>query len=86
MLAMRHRVTPRYIHKLFEAEGVTLSRFVLHQRLAHVHRLLADPRHGHRTIGELAFEVGFGDLSTFNREFCRYYGATPSDVRGSAPK
>jgi AraC-like DNA-binding protein len=85
-LAMRHRLTPRYIRKLFEGEGTTLSRFVLNQRLLLIHRLLTDPRYGHRTIGALAFEAGFGDLSTFNREFRRYYGATPSDVRAAAVK
>jgi AraC-like DNA-binding protein len=83
-LAMRHRVTPRYIHKLFESEGATLSRFVLGQRLARAHRLLTDPRYSHRTISALAFDVGFGDLSTFNRQFRRHYGATPSDVRAAA--
>jgi len=83
-LAMRHRVTPRYIRKLFEGEGTSLSRFVLNQRLVLVHRLLTDARYGHRTIGSLAFEAGFGDLSTFNREFRRCYGATPSDVRAAA--
>jgi AraC-like DNA-binding protein len=85
-LAMRHRVTPRYIRKLFEGERTSLSRFVLNQRLALVHRLLSDTRYGHRTIGSLAFEAGFGDLSTFNREFRRYYGATPSDVRAASAK
>jgi AraC-like DNA-binding protein len=85
-LAMRHRVTPRYIRKLFEGEGTSLSRFVLNQRLALVHRLLSDRRYDHRTIGSLAFEAGFGDLSTFNREFRRYYSATPSDVRAAAEK
>jgi AraC-like DNA-binding protein len=29
-------------------------------------------------------DAGFGDLSTFNREFRRRYGATPSDVRAAA--
>ena len=86
MLARRQRVTPRYIRKLFEDQGTTLSRFVLNQRLALIHRLLTDPRHGHRTIGALALEAGFGDLSTFNREFRRHYGATPSDVRAAAAK
>jgi AraC-like DNA-binding protein len=85
-LAMRHRVTPRYIRKLFEGQGTSLSRFVLNQRLALVHRLLTDPHYRHRTIGSLAFEAGFGDLSTFNRKFRRYYGATPSDVRAAATK
>jgi AraC-like DNA-binding protein len=83
-LAMRHRVTPRYIRKLFEGEGTSLSRFVLNQRLALVHRLLNDARYDHRTIGSLAFDAGFEDLSTFNREFRRYYSATPSDVRAAA--
>jgi AraC-like DNA-binding protein len=84
MLATRHGVSPRYIRKLFEGEGTTLSRFVLNRRLALVHRLLTDPRQRHRPIGVLAFEAGFGDLSTFNREFRRHYGATPSDVRAAA--
>jgi AraC-like DNA-binding protein len=82
-LAARHGVTPRYIQKLFESEGTTLSRFVLRQRLASVHRMLTDPRHAGSSIGTLAYSAGFGDLSTFNREFRRCYGATPSDVRSA---
>ncbi len=36
-IARRHRVTSRYIHKLFESEGLTFSAFVLGQRLrAHI--------------------------------------------------
>jgi AraC-like DNA-binding protein len=73
-LALRQRVTPRYIHKLFESEGMTLSRFVLYQPLARVHRMLTDPRHTGLTIGAIAYRVGFGDLSTFNREFRRHFG------------
>jgi AraC-like DNA-binding protein len=83
-LATRHRVTARYIHKLFEGEGTTLSRFVLGQRLSRVHRLLTDPRSAGQTIGALSFAAGFGDLSTFNHAFRRFYGATPSDVRAAA--
>jgi AraC-like DNA-binding protein len=83
-LAARHHVTPRYIQRLFEGDDTTLSKFVLGQRLAQAHRMLADPGQGHRMIATLAFEVGFGDLSTFNREFRRHYGATPSDVRDAA--
>jgi AraC-like DNA-binding protein len=85
-LAGRHGLTTRYIQRLFEGDGTTLSKFVLGQRLAQAYRMLADPGQGDRTIGALAFEVGFGDLSTFNREFRRHYGATPSDVRGAAAK
>jgi AraC-like DNA-binding protein len=82
-LARSQRVTPRYIQKLFESEGTTLSKFVLGQRLARVHRLLSDPRCADLTIGTIAYKVGFGDLSTFNREFRRHFGETPSDVRAA---
>jgi len=83
-LAARHGVSPRYVHKLFEGEGTTLSRYVLGKRLACVHRALSDPRLAACSIAGLAYDTGFGDLSTFNREFRRRYGATPSDVRASA--
>jgi AraC-like DNA-binding protein len=82
-LAARHSVSPRYIRKLFEAENTSLSRFVRDQRLTRVHRLLTDSRHAHRTISELAFAVGCGDLATFNRDFRRRFGMTPSEVRRS---
>jgi AraC-like DNA-binding protein len=85
-VAKRHRVTPRYVHMLFENEGLTFSTFVLGQRLARAHRMLCDPRFADRNISWVAFDVGFGDLSYFNREFRRRYASTPTDVRHSAIK
>jgi AraC-like DNA-binding protein len=82
-VAQRQRVTPRYLHKLFEGEELTFSNFVLGQRLSRAHRMLRDPRFGDRSISSVAFEVGFGDLSYFNRTFRRRYDVTPSDIRHS---
>jgi AraC-like DNA-binding protein len=82
-IAMRQGVTTRYIHRLFENEGATLSQFIRRQRLMRVHRALTDPRHDDRTIASIAYDAGFGDLSTFNREFRRHFAATPSDVRAA---
>jgi AraC-like DNA-binding protein len=83
-VAQRQRVTPRYLHKLFEGEELTFSTFVLSQRLSRAHRMLCDPRFGDRSISSVAFDVGFSDLSYFNRTFRRRYDATPSDIRHSA--
>jgi AraC-like DNA-binding protein len=83
-IARRHRVTPRYIYKLFENEDLTFSSFVLGQRLSRAHRLLTDPHLADRTISSLAFGVGFNDLSYFNRAFRRRYAATPTEIRQSA--
>jgi AraC-like DNA-binding protein len=80
-VAARLKLTPRYIQRLFESVGTTFSEFVLGQRLARAHRLLTDPSRSDTTIGTIAFESGFGDLSYFNRTFRRHYGATPSEIR-----
>jgi AraC-like DNA-binding protein len=83
-VATRHHVTPRYVHKLFENEGLTFSSFVLGQRLARAHRMLSDLRLAGRNISSVAFDVGFGDLSYFNRTFRQRYAATPTEIRQSA--
>jgi AraC-like DNA-binding protein len=82
-VAGRQGVTPRYVHRLFETEGVTYGRFVLHRRLDRVQRLLGDPSHAGRTVASLAYDSGFADLSSFNRAFRRRFGATPSEVRAT---
>jgi len=84
VIAARQRLTPRHAQRLLEAEGITFSEFVLRQRLIRAHRLLADPRLLDRSISTVAYDVGFGDLSYFNRTFRKLYGATPSDVRAAA--
>ncbi|WP_130222950.1 AraC family transcriptional regulator [Bradyrhizobium sp. Leo121] len=83
-IAQRQGISPSYIRKLFEAEGTSFSAFVLEQRLARAYRMLKDLRFADRAIGAIAFQVGFGDLSYFNRTFRRAYGLTPSDVRAMA--
>ena len=83
-LARRHGVSSRYIRKLFEREGTSLSQFVLARRLAAVHRMLSSRQHAHLPISSLAYDAGFSDLSTFNRAFRARFGATPSDIRNLA--
>ncbi|WP_246668238.1 helix-turn-helix domain-containing protein [Bradyrhizobium elkanii] len=66
---------------MIESVGSSFLEFVLGQRLARAHHLLTDPRNSGSTIGTIAFEVGFGHLSYFNRTFRRQYRVTPSDIR-----
>jgi AraC-like DNA-binding protein len=83
-VAGRLGVTPRYVQRLFESEGTTFSEYVTRQRLARAHRMLSDPRLLDLTVTAIAFDVGFGNLSYFNRVFRRTYGMTPLDVRANA--
>ena len=83
-IAARHRIQPRWVQRLFETEGTTFTDYVLAQRLARAHRLLSDPRHADEKISVIAFNVGFGDLSYFNRAFRRRFGLAPSELRAAA--
>ena len=80
-IAARHRIKPRWLQRLFEAEDTTFTDYVLAQRLVLAHRMLTDPRRTMRKISTIALEAGFGDLSYFNRAFRRRYGLRPSELR-----
>jgi AraC-like DNA-binding protein len=83
-IAARFGVTTRYVHMLFEPEGVTFSEYLTEQRLIRAYRILTDARFAARTISTVAYDVGFSNLSHFNRVFRRRYNATPSEVREAA--
>jgi len=80
-VAQEFGVTTRYLQRLFEADGKTFSSFLTEQRLKRAHRMLREPDFAGRPVSSIAYDVGFGDLSYFNRCFRRAYGATPSGVR-----
>jgi AraC-like DNA-binding protein len=80
-VAARQGISSAYVHKLLAASGTSFSDFVLAERLSRAHRLLRDPLLAYRQISTIAFEVGFHDLSYFNRTFWRCFGVTPSDLR-----
>jgi AraC-like DNA-binding protein len=83
VVAAQLGLTPRNLQRLFESEGTTFSEFLLSQRLNRAHRMLTEPRLAQNSVGSVAYDAGFGDLSYFNRSFKRRYGMTPRDVRHS---
>jgi AraC-like DNA-binding protein len=83
-IAARHRIKPRLVQRLFESEGTTFTEYLLAQRLVHVYRLLTNPLHANQKVSTIAIDIGFGDLSYFNRAFRRCYGMTPSELRAEA--
>ena len=80
-VAARLGITVRYVHHLLEPTGQCFSEHLLDRRLARAVELLRDPAHALRRIADIAFAVGFRDLSYFNRMFRRKYGGTPTDIR-----
>ena len=85
-VAVHLGVSPRYLQMVFELDGGTFSAFLLNQRLTNAHRMLCAPRSSRRAVSTIAYDVGFGDLSYFNRCFRKFYGLTPRDIREAAAR
>jgi AraC family transcriptional regulator len=60
---------------------VTPHQYLIRSRLRRAARLLADEA---RSISDIAFDVGFGDLSNFVRTFRRAAGVSPRRFRQAA--
>ena len=75
-------LSPFHFLRLFaRVLGVTPHQYLVRCRLRHAARLLADPA---RSVTEVAFDVGFADLSNFVRTFRRAAGVSPRAFRKAA--
>lgn len=83
-LAGRHNMSLRSLQRVFERQGTTFTSYLLELRLNAMHKRLCDPRNAGRAISDLALDSGFGDMSHFNHNFRKRFGASPSEVRAKA--
>jgi AraC-like DNA-binding protein len=84
LVARRLGISCSYLRKLFADQGGFAS-YVRQQRLQRAHAMLRDPLQGETRVIEVAHDCGFTDTSTFNRQFRRRFGVTPSQVRAAVP-
>ena len=80
-IADAHGLSERTLHAWFQAEGLSVSRWVLLQRLERCKRDLA--RGDGASITEIALRWGFEDVSYFSRAFKRAFGCSPRAARTS---
>jgi AraC-like DNA-binding protein len=77
--AAQAEISPFHFLRLFASVlGVTPHQYLVRSRLRHAARLLADDG---RSITDVAYDVGFGDLSNFVRTFHRAAGVSPRKFR-----
>lgn len=68
------------LYRLFESMG-GVANHIRNQRLKAVYHALTRPDQTSQTIGQIAFEAGFANLSGFTRAFQRRFGLNPGDLR-----
>lgn len=84
-IAHSHGISPRYLSKIFEREGLTVARWIRLRRLE-LSRQRIEADHGNTApISDIAYSCGFTDVSSFNRAFKKQFGATPSSLRRDRP-
>lgn len=77
-VAARLHMSPRTLQRRLRDEGTSLTDRLDRTREALAARLLREPS---RAIGEVAFLLGFSEVSTFHRAFKRWTGMTPVAYR-----
>ena len=77
--AAQAAISPFHFLRLFSGTlGVTPHQYLVRSRLRHAARLLAD---ADIAVTDVAYDVGFGDLSNFVRTFHRAAGVSPMRFR-----
>lgn len=77
-LAERTALSRSHLHrKLKNATGQSVSQFIREYRLKKAHELLLK---GEITSSEVAYKVGFGSATYFNKAFHDFYGYTPGET------
>ncbi|MBR0933026.1 AraC family transcriptional regulator [Bradyrhizobium jicamae] len=79
-------ISPRYLQRLMTSSGVSFTERVNELRLQKAFTLLISPRDGARRISDIALDVGFSDISHFNRLFRARFGDSPRGVRSTGSR
>ncbi len=75
-IAAAMRLSTRYVHALFESEGLTVGEYIRRRRVAACRESL-ESAVASGSLTDLALRWGFYDLSHMTRCFNREFGAPP---------
>ena len=85
-IARSQFISTRYLHALFEPEGLTVSRWVRTRRLERARRDLQDPALAAVPIGVIAARWGFSSPSPLSHAVRADLGCSPSELRAAAAR
>ncbi|NUS42312.1 MAG: helix-turn-helix domain-containing protein [Mycobacteriaceae bacterium] len=80
-IAAAHRISVRYLHRIFQDEDMTVASYIRAQRLEQCRRELADPRYDTRPAHAIGARWGLTDAPHFTRAFRAAYHLTPAQYR-----
>jgi AraC-like DNA-binding protein len=84
LIAAAHHISTRLLHKLFHAQGTTVSAWIRQRRLEHCRHDLRDPLQQSRLVSAIGARWGYPDAAHFSRLFKATFGMSPRDYRMAA--
>jgi len=76
-------ISTRYLHRVFEAEGLSVCNYIRSARLTRCRRDLLDPALAEQSIHEISSRWGLTNPAHFSRLFKEAYGCSPREFRRS---
>ncbi|WP_327320446.1 helix-turn-helix domain-containing protein [Streptomyces sp. NBC_01235] len=83
-IAVAHHISVRYLHKLFQNDGTTVSQWVRQRRLDFCRKDLGRTSYRRLTVAAVAQRWGFRSASHFSRVFRDAYGMSPREWQSCA--
>ncbi|GGO23763.1 AraC-like ligand-binding domain-containing protein [Micromonospora parathelypteridis] len=81
VVADAHHISVRSLHRLFEAEDITVASYIRDLRLTRCRRDLSDHALRNQPVQTIAARWGFSDKAHFSRVFRAAYGMSPQEHR-----
>lgn len=81
IVARRQGISPRYLQRLMASSGTSFTERVNELRLQRAFELVTGRHTSAQRISDIALEVGFSDVSHFNRLFRARFGVSPRGIR-----
>jgi AraC-like DNA-binding protein len=80
-IARANHISTRYLHRLFEGEGLSVSEWIRDERVERCRRDLRDPLLRHESILSIATRWGLPSSAHFSRVYRATYGRSPREER-----
>lgn len=74
-------ISSRHLGRLFQEEDTSAGRWLKGIRLERSASMLTHPEHFKKTISEIAYAMGFSDVSHFCKEFRKRFQHSPTEHR-----
>lgn len=84
-VAQAHRISLRYLFKIFKLHGTTFGHELMEMRLQEARRQILTAYRTHLSLQQIAFLCGFASQSHFSTRYRERFGESPRESRFSTP-